>query len=77
MAEEIRSGVWRHYSGKHYLVLGVARNTETDEELVIYIPLYEHSNGGRPLQARPASMWREKVGIVCGALSSKALGGSP
>lgn len=57
-------GVWRHYAGKHYHVLGVARQTETNEELVIYIPLYEHPEGGLTMQARPLSMWHELVNGV-------------
>jgi hypothetical protein len=55
--QEVRSGIWQHYKGKRYLVLGVARHTETNEEVVVYVPLYEHPNGGRPLQVRPVSMW--------------------
>lgn len=60
--DEIRSGVWQHYRTlEKYLVLGVGRHTETDEELVCYVPLYQHKNGGLPLQFRPAKMWLERV----------------
>jgi hypothetical protein len=62
LSEEIRSGVWQHYRTlEKYLVLGVGRHTETDEELVCYVPLYQHSNGGLPMQFRPVKMWRERV----------------
>lgn len=54
-------GVWRHYKGGLYLVLGVARHTETGEELVVYVPLYERADAGLPLQARPRRMWEEAV----------------
>jgi hypothetical protein len=58
--QEVRSGVWRHYSGKYYLVHGVGRHTENGEILVSYNPLYVHPAGGHPLQFRPLSMWLEK-----------------
>lgn len=57
MAEEIRSGVWRHYKGKYYNVLGVGRDTETGELKVVYTPLYVHPSGGPALQIRPLEMW--------------------
>ena len=53
MSEEIRPGHYRHFKGKEYEVLGVARHSETEEEYVVYRQLYgEHS-----LWVRPASMW--------------------
>jgi hypothetical protein len=36
---DLKAGVYRHYKGGMYLVLGVARHSETDEKLVAYIPL--------------------------------------
>ena len=57
----VKSGVWRHYKGHHYLVIGEIRHTETNEVCVAHIPLYEHENGGIPLQARPKIMWNEDV----------------
>ena len=57
MSEEIRPGRYRHFKGKEYEVLGVARHSETEEEYVVYRQLYgEHS-----LWVRPASMWLEAV----------------
>jgi hypothetical protein len=55
------AGVYRHYKGHLYLALGVARHTETNEDLVVYVPLYTHKNGGKALQARPLRMWDELV----------------
>lgn len=57
----MKTGVYRHYKGHLYLVLGVARQTETEEELVIYVPLYELPDAGLPLQARPRKNWDEPV----------------
>ncbi len=55
--EEIRPGPYRHFKGKEYRVLGVARHSETLEPLVVYQALY----GERGLWVRPAAMWTEQV----------------
>jgi hypothetical protein len=36
---ELKAGVYKHYKGGLYLVLGVARHSETEEKLVAYVPL--------------------------------------
>ena len=51
------TGTWRHYKGRDYEVLGVARHSETGEELVVYRPLY----GERGLWVRPLAMFTETV----------------
>mgnify|MGYP000209908036 FL=1 len=55
--KEIRPGRYRHFKGKEYRVLGVARHSETLEPLVVYQALY----GERGLWVRPAAMWNEQV----------------
>jgi len=50
---EIEPGRYRHYKGKEYTVLGVARHSETLEELVVYRQEY----GDRGLWVRPAAMF--------------------
>ena len=40
MTEQLRCGIYEHYKGRKYLVLGVARHTETEELMAVYIPLY-------------------------------------
>lgn len=50
-------GRYRHYKGKDYIVLGVARHSETEEELVVYRTDY----GDRDLWVRPFSMFQETV----------------
>ena len=55
--ESIKPGRYRHFKGKEYEVLGVARHSETEEELVIYRALY----GDFGLWVRPVSMWNETV----------------
>ena len=55
--ESIKPGRYRHFKGKEYEVLGVARHSETEEELVVYRALY----GDFGLWVRPARMWNETV----------------
>lgn len=55
--ECIKPGRYRHFKGKEYEVLGVARHSETEEELVVYRALY----GDFGLWVRPVSMWNETV----------------
>lgn len=54
---EIVPGRYHHFKGKDYEVIGVAKHSETQEELVVYRALY--GEGG--LWVRPASMWSESV----------------
>jgi hypothetical protein len=55
----ITPGRYRHYKGKEYIVLGVARHSETEEELVVYRQDY----GDRGLWVRPAGMFLEAVNV--------------
>lgn len=55
--ESIKPGRYRHFKGKEYEVLGVARHSETEEELVVYRALY----GDFGLWVRPVSMWNATV----------------
>ena len=57
MNELVIGGRYRHYKGNEYTVLGVARHSETLEEMVVYRALY--GEGG--LWVRPAAMWTETV----------------
>ena len=55
----MKQGRYRHYKGNEYIVLGVARHSETDEELVVYRPDY----GEQGLWVRPKEMFRETVEV--------------
>jgi hypothetical protein len=52
-------GIYRHYKGHSYRVFGMARHSETMEELVVYQALY----GEFGLWVRPAAMFAETVEI--------------
>ena len=54
---EIKTGKYRHFKGNEYRVIGMARHSETMEEMVVYQALY----GGGGLWVRPAAMWDEQV----------------
>lgn len=54
---EIKPGRYRHYKGNEYEVIGVAKHTETLEEVVVYRALY----GEKGLWVRPAVMFMETV----------------
>jgi hypothetical protein len=53
-------GMYRHYKGGDYEVLGVARHSETLEPLVVYRPLYNASG----LWVRPHAMFFEQIEIA-------------
>lgn len=57
MGDLLRPGVYRHYKGNLYEIIGVARHSETEEPLVVYRALY----GSFGLWVRPAQMFAETV----------------
>ena len=56
---KLSQGRYRHYKGQDYTVIGVARHSETEEELVVYRPEY----GDRALWVRPLAMFTESVEV--------------
>jgi len=56
-AHSIPIGRYRHFKGKEYEVIAIARHSETSEPMVIYKALY--GEGG--IWVRPANMWNETV----------------
>ena len=57
--QELRPGLYRHYKGKMYRVTGIARHSETLEELAVYECLYDNDLGRH--WVRPKKMFLEKV----------------
>ena len=57
---EPRPGIYRHYKGNDYEVVGLARHSETLEPLVVYRARY----GERGLWVRPAAMFAEEIEIA-------------
>jgi hypothetical protein len=55
----LRPGRYRHYKGRDYVVLGIARHSETEEELVVYRQDYD----GQSLWVRPRAMFEESVEV--------------
>ncbi len=63
----MKLGIYEHYKGKHYEVIGVAHHSETLEELVVYKALYTTQFGDDSWWVRPKAMFEEKV-LVDGKL---------
>ncbi len=57
MKEFIQLGRYRHFKGKEYEVIAIAKHSETLEELVVYKALY----GEEGIWVRPLSMWKEQI----------------
>ena len=53
----ILPGRYRHFKGREYEVLFIARHSEDESPLVVYRALY----GDYGLWVRPADMWNETV----------------
>ena len=55
----IALGIYRHYKGNQYEVVGFAKHSETLEEMVIYKALY----GEQATWVRPLSMWNNPIQV--------------
>lgn len=55
----IKLGIYQHHKGMKYRVLGVAKHSETLEDLVVYEALYD--NKVSKLWVRPLAMFLEKI----------------
>jgi len=56
---KITCGLYRHYKGNDYQVLGTAYHSESEELLVLYRPLY----GAGALWVRPFNNFNEELKI--------------
>lgn len=55
--QSISPGRYRHFKGREYEVIGIARHSEDESPLVVYRKLYDDLS----LWVRPADMWNEEV----------------
>ena len=53
----IKLGLYKHFKGNKYGVIGIAKHSETLEEMVVYKALY----GDGDIWVRPAKMWNETI----------------
>lgn len=53
----MQTGIYRHYTGKLYHMIGISLHSETLEEIVVYRCLY----GNYGLWVRPRKMFEENV----------------
>ena len=61
MEAELKTGLYEHFKGKKYEVIGLARHSETLEELVVYKALYKGNFPEGSLWVRPLKMFQEMV----------------
>jgi len=60
--QDVKLGKYIHFKGKEYEVIGVARHSETFEELVVYRALYDSPEfGTNALWVRPKNMFLETI----------------
>lgn len=58
---EVEVGIYQHYKGGKYRVIGVAKHSETLEDLIIYEALYENKTSN--IWARPIEMFVDEVEV--------------
>ena len=66
MKEEVKLGIYKHFKGNLFLVIGIAKHSETEELMVVYIDLYDNPAG--QIWIRPLSLftgYKLKVKIIC------------
>lgn len=56
----IELGLYQHYKGGLYEVIGVGKHSETLEELVVYRKYHAPGDLGE-FWVRPVSMWSEEI----------------
>ena len=59
MKNVVVGGTYRHYKGNLYYVLAIGKDSETLEDVVVYIPLYEPNLSS--VWVRPLAMFTEDV----------------
>lgn len=57
----VRPGLYEHFKGKRYQVVGLVRHSETLEPMVLYKALYRGDFPEGQLWVRPAAMFVEEI----------------
>jgi len=57
MDKKITPGIYRHYKGKEYKVLGIVLHSETREKMVLYLEMYPPYD----VNVRPIDLFLEEV----------------
>lgn len=57
MEQNLKPGIYRHFKGGEYELIGIVTHSETMEKMVLYRALY----GEKEVWVRPLSMWTETV----------------
>jgi len=52
-----KKGIYKHFKGHKYRVIGIAKNSENLEEMVVYVDMNDENN----IWVRPLAMFFEKV----------------
>lgn len=55
--QKFKPGIYKHFKGNLYLALFLAKHSETGEDMVIYIDLYENKKS--QIWARPLDMFMD------------------
>ncbi len=59
---KLKLGIYEHYKGRKYRVIGIAKHSETLEDMVVYEALYE--NELLKLWVRPLKIFLEEIEVA-------------
>jgi hypothetical protein len=62
-SKTVKPGLYAHYKGKNYEVIGVAHHSESGEALVVYKALYRTKYGNDSLWVRPLAMFTADIEV--------------